>query len=250
MKIDQWGKGAKYWDKAWNPVVGCRKVSEGCQYCYAERMAARFPELQDASGGFLPHPPKKPKAPPKKGIVFVGNMTDIFGEWNNPDTAYDWIASLSNDATNLILTKRPENMLQWDALLYTDSDWLGITGENQERLEQRLDSFLRVAHPNRWLSLEPLLGEICLNSAIANVTCEMDFLGSFKKYFQWVVVGAESGDKRRPCKLEWVRLIVQQCREANVPVFVKQLDIDGKLVSDIDQFPEDLQIRQVPWGEK
>jgi len=29
-------------DASWNPVTGCSKVSEGCQNCYAERMAWRF----------------------------------------------------------------------------------------------------------------------------------------------------------------------------------------------------------------
>ena len=78
--IDEWGKGAKYWDKAWNPVIGCRKVSEGCANCYAAGMAERFPELRDADGGFTPHCPTTPKRPPRSGVVFVGNMTDIFGE--------------------------------------------------------------------------------------------------------------------------------------------------------------------------
>lgn len=26
----------------WNPVTGCTKVSQGCKYCYAERMAKRL----------------------------------------------------------------------------------------------------------------------------------------------------------------------------------------------------------------
>jgi protein gp37 len=29
-------------DATWNPVIGCRKVSEGCRNCYAESVAARF----------------------------------------------------------------------------------------------------------------------------------------------------------------------------------------------------------------
>ncbi len=29
-------------DAAWNPVTGCTKVSPGCKYCYAERMAKRL----------------------------------------------------------------------------------------------------------------------------------------------------------------------------------------------------------------
>jgi len=29
-------------DKTWNPIVGCSKVSPGCDNCYAERMAYRL----------------------------------------------------------------------------------------------------------------------------------------------------------------------------------------------------------------
>jgi protein gp37 len=29
-------------DSTWNPVTGCTKISSGCRYCYAERMAIRL----------------------------------------------------------------------------------------------------------------------------------------------------------------------------------------------------------------
>lgn len=254
---DQWGKGAKYWDHAWNPVIGCRPVSEGCEHCYAESMAERFPELQDDNGGFEPHQSNLGKKPPKSGVVFVGNMTDLFGEWNPPEKIVKWLGSLEHyNATNLILTKRPEQMREildsvnvYESIFpigksFIDRYWWGVTAENHERLEERLDPFLRISCARRWLSLEPLLGEICLNSAFANVTGE---LGNIGKWVQWVVVGAESGPDRRPCKLEWVELIVEQCLNSGVPVFVKQLDINGRLEKDINKFPPHLQIRQVPW---
>ena len=38
----------------------------------------------------------------------------------------------------------------------------------------------------------------------------------------WVIVGGESGPNARPCNVEWIRDIVRQCREANVPCFTKQ----------------------------
>ena len=63
-----------------------------------------------------------------------------------------------------------------------------------------------------------------------------------------VIVGCESGPKRRPCKLEWVRDIVQQCKAANVKVFVKQLEINGKIEHDMSKFPKDLQIQQAAKG--
>ena len=29
-------------DVTWNPTRGCRRVSPGCENCYAERVAGRF----------------------------------------------------------------------------------------------------------------------------------------------------------------------------------------------------------------
>ena len=62
----------------------------------------------------------------------------------------------------------------------------------------------------------------------------------------WAIVGAESGPNARPCDLKWVRSFRDQCQDAGVPLFVKQIHIDGRLVKDIEQFPPDLQIRQWP----
>lgn len=37
------GKSKIEWtESTWNPVTGCTKISEGCQHCYAERMARRL----------------------------------------------------------------------------------------------------------------------------------------------------------------------------------------------------------------
>ena len=88
-----------------------------------------------------------------------------------------------------------------------------------------------------WVSAEPLRGPLRLG-------LDGDLIpGTYK----WLAVGCESGPKRRPCKLEWVESIVEQCMAANVPVFVKQLDLNGKCERDITKFPKHLQIRQVPW---
>lgn len=235
--IDEWGKGAKYWDHAWNPMIGCRKVSEGCANCYAERMAGKFSELQDGNGGFEPHCPKNLKSPPRFGVVFVGNMTDIFGEWNTDEEIVNWLFSLSEDAQNLVLTKRTARVAGF--VVSPTYIHIGMTAENQNRYDERISDFRCLSQNGiPWLSAEPLLGPIDMGlHYIAPEDCP----------FKWVVVGAESGPKRRSCKLEWVRDIVQQCRENGVPVFVKQLDIGGKLVQDIRKFPADLQIRQVPW---
>lgn len=240
--IDEWKKGAKYWDHAWNPVIGCKPVSEGCANCYAAGMAERFPELQDADGGFAPHAPKGDKRPPKHGVVFVGNMTDIFGYWNSDRVIFDCLHSVSETAKNLVLTKRVGRMSKY---FYANCTrrcvWYGMTAENQERYNERIKDFRNFQSPFKWLSAEPLLGPIDM---------QLQYIPPEDMPFGWVVVGAESGPNRRPCRIYWVRSIVHQCRTAGIKVFVKQLDINGKLEKDIEKFPADLQIRQVPWRIK
>lgn len=227
----QWTKGAKYWNSAFNPVVGCVPVSEGCKNCYASEICKRF----DMNGDGKFTPTIKPNAKPvKTGVVFVGNMTDIFGEWNSAEQIFDWINQLSSNAVNLILTKRYQRIFTFARELDHKHIFCGITAENQKNLVRRSSAFWDAY--NSWLSLEPLLGEINLDMILK--------VGGFCK---WVVVGAESGHNRRPCKIEWVESIVEQCQKYRVSVFVKQLDINGELVKNISKFPTHLQIRQVPW---
>ena len=49
----------------------------------------------------------------------------------------------------------------------------------------------------------------------------------------------------RPCRVEWVRSVVEQCRDAGVAVWVKQLSReDGG--ADMSRWPADLQTREIP----
>ncbi len=63
-----------------------------------------------------------------------------------------------------------------------------------------------------------------------------------------VIVGCESGPGRRECKLEWIESVVEQCQAAGVPVYVKQMELDGKVVSDVNQFPPHLRLRETTIG--
>jgi protein gp37 len=72
-----------------------------------------------------------------------------------------------------------------------------------------------------------------------------------------IIVGGESGPNARPCDVAWIRDIVQQCREAGVKCFVKQLGSNLTLIkpdwaksragSDPSEWPEDLQVRELSW---
>lgn len=264
----QWPR-AKYWDKAWNPVVGCKPCSPACENCYAAAWAKRFGQ------SFEPHYTNQ--RPPRSGVVFCGNMTDLFGEWafvsiHYLDPIEEWLSETfyygksmkyMKQCTYLWLTKRVKNMAQvllrgkidigrqisrfsemakWPRFDYGKelmaNNYFGFTAENQEAYDIRATQAAQgfPAWVNLWLSCEPLLGEIDLD------------LPMMPQLPKWVVVGCESGPNRRPCKIEWVESIVDQCRSAGVPVFVKQLDIGGKCEHDIYKFPAHLRIRQVPWA--
>ena len=58
--------------------------------------------------------------------------------------------------------------------------------------------------------------------------------------------GAESGPYRRPCLHEWMIAVVEQCQDAGVPVYVKQIDLHEKVCHDINLFPPELQVREWP----
>jgi protein gp37 len=76
--------GIEWTETTWNPVTGCTKISPGCKYCYAERMAYRLQAMgqQNYRNGFkvtlhermlsLPLEWRKPR------IIFVNSMSDLF----------------------------------------------------------------------------------------------------------------------------------------------------------------------------
>ena len=251
----QW-PAAKYWTKCWNPIVGCVECSPACANCYAREM------LKNRFGQpFKPHPSKSQR-PPLSGVVFCGNMTDLFGDWvEEPQRFIKQTAKLyrAPGTPYLYLTKRVMSMLRalFDGAMPGStgakvhdlrkcgcgfgSHWFGFTAEDQERYDDRCGDW-RFGAPiwaRGWLSAEPLLGPIDLG---------LRYIAPEDRPFEWVVVGCESGPNRRPCDIRWVEWIVQECLSAGVLVFVKQLDIGGRCVTDINQFPAHLRIRQVPWA--
>ena len=248
---------AKYWEKTWNPMIGCHPCSPACKHCYANAISNRF-----KMGDFNKPHETADQRPPRSGVVFCGNMTDLFGEWmdgfTDPAVLIEHTLGYSQKATYLWLTKRPDAMcdaLNRGVLNYRDEDgehqspffdcefgnqYFGFTAENQECYRRRIKDF-RLGKPtwaNGWLSAEPLLGPIDLG---------LGYIAPEDLPFKWIVVGCESGPQRRPCRIEWVEEIVGQALLRRIPVFVKQLDIDGECVRDIARFPKHIQIRQVPW---
>jgi protein gp37 len=136
--------------------------------------------------------------------------------------------------------------------------WLGVSVENQPAADERIPLLLETPAAVRFLSCEPLLGPVDLETALSvydrhgepsGPRCNPD--GS--PAIGWVIVGGESGQQARPCDRAWIEALVGQCREAGVPCFVKQLgavwarensgDLKG---GDWTRWPKELRVREFP----
>jgi protein gp37 len=252
------------WTEAtWNPVVGCTKVSPGCTSCYAEAMCRRFWQQWDREPPpnhfrVKLHPerleePLKWKSPKR---VFVCSMSDFFHAeipLEFQARAYSVMRRCPQHSFQ-ILTKRPDVMAMEEAacgLPKLENVWYGITAENQEWYDKRLFPLVQVRTitPVLFLSLEPLLGPINLGlfGTMPKDVTGGPYLQGYN-IVQWVIIGCESGPNRRPMELEWAIDLVYQCREAQVPVFVKQISINGKVSHNPTEWPEELRVREYPCG--
>lgn len=196
MKRSMTKSGVPWADYRWNPIEGCTKISEGCQNCYAASFAHRFGRPW---GTPVFHPEKliEPMNTRKGGRVFVCSTSDFFHEKCEPiwqDRIGLEIAKHTRH-TFLILTKRPQGIGAWidrmmnDGLWPMPNLWLGVTAENQQRLDERLP-YLHGTHGVRFVSVEPMIGPVSIEWSHVQP--------------DWVICGPENGPKKRPCNPEWI----------------------------------------------
>lgn len=258
-----------------NPWIGCAKISDGCKNCYAEAMMdKRYGKVKWGVQGKRIRTSaanwKKPlewnrqaEHEGRRYRVFCASLADVFE--HKPDQHKEmeqWrfdLFRLIDDTPKLdwlLLTKRPENVM--DMLRHDWADqlpsnvWIGTSVENQERADKRIPELLKIKAAGYFLSMEPLLGAVDFRKVPG-----FNRIGLNLSRW-WVIVGGESGANARPMHMEWARDIVEQCKNANVPVFVKQMGdnpfrgnestkaVLGKKGNDINKWPSYLQTREVP----
>jgi len=204
---------------------------------------------------------------PYRSKVFCASLADVFeghdtmpeDSWQTVEDARVRLFTLIDATPNLdwlLLTKRPELVMpwfeerKWPDIYIPNNVWLGTTVENQKYADIRIPELLKVNAAVRFLSIEPMLGPVDLEPFLQYPPMTDNYKMTFGlnewRGVDWVILGTESGKDRRPMKLEWAESIVDQCKAAGVPVFVKQLEINGKVTGDIEQFPRALQVREFP----
>ena len=208
-------------DYSWNPTTGCTAVSDGCKNCYAKIVHERFNNTPFSEIVFhedrLIEPYKK-----KKGTkIFIGSMTDLFQD----GVTYQMFSKIMVTVTGnpqhtfQMLTKRPLRMKEFfdrytQVFEVPKNLWLGVTAENQKEADARIPILLDTPAAKRFVSIEPMLGEV-----------KLMMVPYFKGvYLDWVIVGGESGAKSkvRHMKPEWVQKIYDDCKDARVAFFFKQ----------------------------
>lgn len=202
-------------DATWNPVTGCTKISPGCKYCYAERLAERLmlmgvEKYRNAFKVTL-HPDTllAPLSWKKPHTIFVNSMSDLFHE----EVPLPYIQQVFDTIRQAdwhrfqVLTKRSARLRESASFLrWPENLWMGVSVETGD-YRCRIDDLRATPAHVKFLSLEPLLGPLP----------SLDL-----RQIDWVIVGGESGPGARPCDPEWVTDIRDQCIAADVPFFFKQ----------------------------
>lgn len=255
----------------WSPVSGCL---HGCEYCYARCIAKRFSGANDGEVDYegealwtfegeetgenhvLDYPYKwysddgstVRNAPypfyfdptfhryrlndyiGKKGRnIFVCSMADLFGKWI-PD---EWIEEVFDACEKapqhnyLFLTKNPQRYVDLgyaERLPKRKNMWYGTTVTGPNKPAYWGEGF------NTFWSIEPILEPFG--------SMGPTYSGSPK----WVIVGAETGNRKGKIipKREWIENIVNECKKAGLPLFMKSslAEIWGEPL--IQEFPKEL----------
>lgn len=216
--------------------------------------------------------------------IFVCDMSDLFYE-AVPESFVDRVFAVmlcSPQHTFQVLTKRPARMRDYLRTVEEEKGlqrwlnaaeelgfvappdeslgwplrnvWLGTSIENQPTAQTRLPALAHCPAVGRFLSMEPLLEDVILEPTLM-------------REIALAILGGEStqGGHARDCNLYWLRSAMRQCRATQTLVFVKQvgsrptisyregiyvkeqlLQVRHKKGADMEEWPEDLRVRELP----
>lgn len=214
-------------------------------------------------------------------LVFCASMADVFEDHPQVVDARARLWDLIEQTPALtwqLLTKRIENaagMVPWTGA-WPSNVWIGTSVENAVFAPNRIGHLLKLdGAAKRFLSCEPLLSQInlwpwidpsdpCVDCDVCGEErfpdeigrghvrvggeswCPGPSLTARARQIDWVIVGGESGARRRDADPGWITDIARQCQAADVPVFVKQdsgprSGQQGRIPDDIwalKEFPE------------
>lgn len=242
--------GAAYWKKplAWN-----KEVWGECQGC----------GLREKDLDLVPSCPQcgSRNIRDTRQRVFCASMADVFEDNRQVANWRGELFELIEQTPNLdwlLLTKRPERIssLGTDAVgeifdLWLERNqnvWLGTSVESAEVFEPRVGALVKNGlHAGvRFLSVEPMIGAVRLVPTPIFSSGWWEFVPGKTPKVDWVICGGESGSKCRPMEERWARDLLADCRTWGVKFFMKQLGGHPRKRDRLEDFPEDLRVREYP----
>lgn len=203
-----------------NESFGCRKVDKACQKCYMFRLREKWGEKGTDIKRFNLQKLSKRIAswPAEKRLVFLDDMTDLFGEFNSYDyikQVFEIVIIPNSNREFQLLTKRIGRALvffrdYWKKPI-PQNVWIGCTIGEKSRLF-RLDQLRQIKALGAkivYVSFEPLLED----------------LGEFSMDdIDWAIVGGESDPvSPRDMDMAWAENIRRICERDGVAFYFKQV---------------------------
>jgi protein gp37 len=246
-------------DSTCNLMMGC----DGCElypdHCYAAKLTSRYagrnrgwpkefskPELfldrldetlrwRDKTGL---ERPEKPWLNGMPRLVFLNDLGDCFTE------SFQDLQWLSNAVEKMIfsrhvfllLTKRPQRMADFvdcwcmnHCQEFPKNVWCGASVTDQATADLRIPHLLRCHVAVRFLSCEPLLSWVKINSNWLPTQMTPPIFSKRLSGFHdrpgggihWIIAGGESGAKARPTHPDAFRSLRDLCQAAHLPFFFK-----------------------------
>lgn len=121
--------------------------------------------------------------------------------------------------------------------------WIGASIEDM-RVMPRLEPLLLSPAAFRFISYEPALGPLYFKNAWRDLPESLRTKPVLSGIHQ-IIAGAESGHGARPMELDWAIDVKNQCKEAGVAFFMKQIVVNKHKIP-FEEFPEELQVREYP----
>lgn len=201
----------------------CRRVSPGCDNCYARALAQRHGKIFDKTPEWRERAVDEWRRVKPGSVVFINSMSDTWHEGVTLEMIQCLYAHLATrpDVTALVLTKRIQRAEKYQSQIdWPANVWIGTSIEDAQFL-YRARRLANIDAPGRFISAEPLLGSLLTTPYYGDQV--LAFMKAMREgLINWVIAGGESGPKRRYFDADWARELRDLCGKYGVPFMFKQ----------------------------
>ncbi|MDU5511996.1 DUF5131 family protein [Enterococcus gilvus] len=201
----------------WNPWRGCRRVSEGCRYCFIhegdKKRAIDTSKIEKSAQFDAPIKKTKNGYKMKDGQkVYVCFSSDFLIEEADAWRGECWqMIKERPDLQFIFLTKRIERFLS-----VVPEDWgdgyenvtIGVSVENQARADQRLALLQELPIKHKNIICQPLIEEVTIQKYLDDI--------------ELVMAGGEYHREARPLAYEWVLKLREEAVMRGIPFEFRQ----------------------------